>query len=148
MKSLPDVTFLEFDQCVLGQTAKKPTGLLLLRMRSVHAAIRAQGHAGKCSCPRGAHRQAYGYDSVNKEFHTAKLKIYPEQMCAVLDEAWLEDIGLIRPSGTLPRTELPAELQSFFVTELQQVERVQPDYFRSTVGVLSQDTDALYGVDV
>ena len=72
-----------FDQCVLGATAGKPSGLLLLRLGSIRDMIQKRGNNGFCNHGYKAHVRLQGRDS-DGNFKTSVAKVYPPQMNATI----------------------------------------------------------------
>ena len=74
-----------FDQCVYGLDARKPTTLLLLRLKDFRNITLLRGHGGRCS-HRPGHNPLQGINSEGS-FNTARAKIYPKAMNAALAAA-------------------------------------------------------------
>ncbi len=70
--------YFQFDQCEHGQYARKPTGLMLLRMPGLPAKLSNTPGRGKCS--HGGHPPLKG---CNKDgtYKTYRARLYPASMC-------------------------------------------------------------------
>ena len=85
LKRLHCVTIVSYDQCIYHTNIKKPTTVLLVRLRAFRHDALKRGCAGRCAHSR-AHEALVGRDS-NREFLTARGKFYPRGMNEALAEA-------------------------------------------------------------
>lgn len=70
MRRFECIDVVSFDQCVLGTPMRKPTTLMLCRMRSLCRALQARGHMGRCNHEAGTHLALSGH-TASGDFATA-----------------------------------------------------------------------------
>ena len=115
-----------FDQCTLGLPARKPTTMLLLRMKETRRLLLSRGHQGRCNHGH-AHVQLRGRDEQGA-FRTAVAKIYPP----ALNEALA--VGVLRFASDSVGAEssfserMPDELLPLLSVDFVDYSVVQPDY--------------------
>ena len=118
-------TVVSFDQCTCGAVARKPTTLILVRMADVRAQLLAQGNAGRCNHPPGAHVILRGRQE-DGQFQTAKAKIYPARLNAILAEGLFH--GAQRLSHPNVSQTMPVDFHPYLVQEFHDECIVQPDF--------------------
>eukprot|EP00438_Fugacium_kawagutii_P014941 Skav217327 [mRNA] locus=scaffold2460:48810:49331:- [translate_table: standard] len=120
------IDVISFDQCALGTPMKKPTTLMLCRLRSFAHAVQGCGHAGRCHHPPGAHVALGGRDEAG-DFRTAIAKVYPAKLNQLLSQAIREFI-LDRYGDVAVPDLFPPELEVFRVGTFMDHHVVQPDF--------------------
>eukprot|EP00435_Cladocopium_sp_Y103_P064670 s84_g26.t1 len=108
LKRLHCSSVVTFDQCLFGCEGRKPTTLLLVRLRGLRDRILQMGRGGRCCHPVGSHEGLQGR-RADGSFRTAVAKIYPPALNAALADAVFEFVGATFPLGhsTVP---LPDDL--------------------------------------
>ena len=88
LRRLRCCSVVSFDQCVFNIDIKKPTTLLLVRLRAVREAILQLGENGRC-CHAGKHEALKGRE-IDGTFRTARGKVYPPNMNLLLGRAIID----------------------------------------------------------
>eukprot|EP00438_Fugacium_kawagutii_P013728 Skav209146 [mRNA] locus=scaffold3188:1613:2134:- [translate_table: standard] len=120
------IDVVSFDQCTLGTPMRKPTTLMLCRLRSFARAVQDCGHAGRCDHPPGTHVALGGRDAAG-DFRTAIAKVYPAKLNQLLSQAIREFI-IDRYGDVLVPDLFPPELEVFRGGTFMDHHVVQPDF--------------------
>ena len=104
---------------------KKPTTLLLVRLRAVREAILQLGDNGRC-CHAGKHEALKGR-GIDGTFRTARGKVYPPNMNLLLGRAIIDFIST-NVDEDFVSEQLPSSLYTFFDDCHADDQVVQPDY--------------------
>eukprot|EP00435_Cladocopium_sp_Y103_P012767 s1935_g3.t1 len=118
------VEIVTFDQCLLGHESRKPTTLLLLRMRRTSDLLRARGLGGRCN-HNFRHQALKGRDEEGN-FRTSSAKIYPILLNEILAQGVLHHVKVAGIKGQY--THMPCELQPLISADIQHDSKVQADY--------------------
>ena len=123
LKALGCVSIASFDQCVLGVDFRKPTTILLLRLKSFRDAIMRLGSHGRCNHP--GHTALKGRQS-DGTYQTAKAKIYPPLLNQMLGRSVVDFIVqyLEKKSGD----EIPESMAEYCQDCYAESHIVQPDF--------------------
>lgn len=126
LKSLQCTSVVSFDQCAFGSSSRKPTTLMLIRLRNLRNAI-LRKHWGRCVHPPSFHTALQGRDETGA-FRTAAHKVYPPQLNRVISDS-IYDFVKTR-FDELPLTaQLPSELTQFTESVFADQSTVQPDFY-------------------
>ena len=113
LRQHPHVELLTVDQCMFGQSARKPTCFLTVFMPALKTRLQDMENGGRCTHAHG-HQTALGLDE-HGQFKTTRLKAYPTALCAWLArgfEGYMQE-------NTRPLTHeapsLPADVERFFM---------------------------------
>ena len=102
-------------------------------MEKMHGAIEAAGNKGKCVCMPGTHAASYARGDTG--WNSAKLKVYPPELCRAIATSFVHDAKKIyakaQQNNHVISHALPQALRQYLVTEIaeQQPGTVQPDYY-------------------
>ena len=127
LKRLKCTTAVSFDQCVLNAGIRKPTTLVLLRLRSFRDDILKLGCRGRCNHGPNAHVALSGKD-VDGSFKTSRGKIYPPQLNLLIGRAIAQYIREYH-GWNFSGERLPDEFERFTATIFADDHTVQPDYY-------------------
>ena len=86
LKRLRCTTCVSFDQCVMEAEIRKPTTLVLIRLRSLRDDILKLGSCGRCNHGPNAHVALSGKDH-DGSFKTSRGKIYPPMLNRAIGRA-------------------------------------------------------------
>ena len=125
LRRLKCCSVVSFDQCIFGVDIKKPTTLLLVRLRSVREAILKLGRCGRCA-HAGGHVALKGREE-DGTFRTARGKVYPPRMNDLLGRAVIDFI-VTSVDSDFVGAELPSCFDPFFADCFADDMVVQPDY--------------------
>ena len=115
---------VSFDQCTCGAVARKPTTLLLLRLSDVRTALLQQGDFGRCHHQHGTHDALIG-KQADGSFNTAKAKIYPPGLNAILGSAMHSFAEKLVANGN--NTEWPKAFAPYLEQQFLDHDVIQPD---------------------
>ena len=101
--------FQQFDQCVHGALAVKPTRFAFHGLPTLRRLLTQTPRGGRCHHGANAHPKLEGIDPETGEFRTAPLKAYPPGLCRIIARAVSD---ALRASHSTPRqcTELSEAL--------------------------------------
>ena len=121
-----------FDQCTVGAIAKKPTGLLLLRLPAIRHELRQCGDQGRCNHPAGSHPRLQGRDQEGR-FRTSWAKVYPEGLNKILAKGICDFAMALRSGGDRNNFEgYPSFFRHFQTKEFVESHVVQKDFHETT----------------
>ena len=89
LKTLSCVSIVSFDQCTMGVDFKKPTTVLLLRLKSFREAVLQLGCSGRCN---HSHHVALQGRQANGTYQTARAKVYPPMLNQMLGRSVVDFI--------------------------------------------------------
>eukprot|EP00435_Cladocopium_sp_Y103_P010523 s445_g2.t1 len=114
-----------FDQCLFGCEGRKPTTLLLVRLKSLRNRILQMGRGGRCSHPGGFHEALQGRRE-DGSFRTSVAKIYPPALNAALADAVMQFVTDTFPLGHATAA-LPDEFHDLLRWDFVSGDVVQSD---------------------
>ena len=114
---LPNADLVTFDQCMVGQIARKPTSLLCLHVPHIGQALRALPNAGRCNHGFAAHPPLLGRNP-DGTWKSAAAKTYPPGMCQLLANAFHQAIDLRWSPGYTSDAWLLPDCYAAFYTPL------------------------------
>lgn len=127
IKRLHCAQLITFDQCLMGCEARKPTTLLLIRMRSLREEILSLGNGGRCNHDAGQHRILKGKDTDGM-FNTAVAKVYPPKLNSAIARAVYRSVS--EYEHLRERVEpLPQCLEAFLSYDFVDQSNIQPDCY-------------------
>lgn len=120
------IDVLSFDQCVLGTPMRKPTTMMLCRMRSFCEQIQLRGCRGRCH-HHGGHQVVLGGKTAAGDFATAVAKVYPARLNQLLASS-IRDFLIDRFGTMTVPSDFPPELEKFCAGMFEDLAVVQPDF--------------------
>ena len=127
LKQLRCTSAVSFDQCVMNAGIRKPTTLLLIRLRPLREKILTLGSAGRCCHGKQAHTVLQGKDDTGA-YKTSYGKVYPPMLNLLLGRA-VADFIQVQHGFDFSGDSLPQELEKFQIGEFADSHVVQPDFY-------------------
>ena len=127
LRKLKSTTVVTFDQCVMNAEIRKPTTLILVRLRSLRSDILQLGCSGRCNHGPNAHVKLSGKDE-DGSYKTSRGKVYPPRMNLLIGRAivrYIHEYHGMNFNGE----KLPDEFDRFNVNIFSDNHTVQPDYY-------------------
>jgi hypothetical protein len=108
----PHAELVTVDQCMFGQTARKPTCFLAISMPRLRTELQSMENHGRCTHTNG-HGTALGVDDRGA-FRTTRLKVYPTALCAWLARGFA-DYSRQHARRQCENSGLPTDVERLFM---------------------------------